>query len=324
MRTQKIAGMEVSRIAYGCMTIGGGWSRDPLTAQHKKEASAAIRAALDAGINLFDHADIYCFGKSEEVFAEMWRETPGLRERIVLQSKCGIRFAGDPDQQAPHRFDFSREHILAAVEGSLKRLRTDHLDILLLHRPDALVAPEEVAGAFESLKAGGKVRCFGVSNHSASQIALLRRWVAQPLVVNQLELNPLHTHLLDGGLLVNQDNQTRTVRGEDTLEYCRLHDITIQAWSPLARGVLSGRTTEKKDERSAKAAEVVARLAGDKGVSREAIVIAWLLRHPARIQPVIGTRNPERIRAACEADGVELTREEWYGLFIAGRGARLP
>jgi predicted oxidoreductase len=258
------------------------------------------------------------------VFAQLWGEGPGLRDRIVVQSKCGIRFGGDPDERAPGRYDFSCDHVVASVEGSLRRLQTDRLDILLLHRPDPLVEPEEVARAFDELHRSGKVRYFGVSNHTPAQINLLRRWVDRPLVVNQLQLSLLHAHLINAGVITNQDEPPRPVRGDSTLEYCRLHDVTVQAWSPLARGAVSGKKLGRKETRAREVARVVAEMAEEKGVSREAIVIAWLLRHPARIQPIIGTKQPERIRAACQADGVALTREEWYRLFVAGRGAGMP
>lgn len=303
--------LEVSRIAFGCMRLS----------ENVSEALASIQAALEAGINFFDHADIYGQGRREEVFSAIWREIPGLRERVVLQSKCGIRHAGEPDGRAPKRYDFSRAHIVAAVEGSLRRLRTDHLDILLLHRPDALVEPEEVARAFDDLQMSGKVRFFGVSNHTAAQIQLLQRWVKQTLVINQVEFSLLHTHLLDEGIIFNRSDWPQPLRNEGTLEFCRLHEITLQAWSPLARGALSRAV---QDERVARTARLVESLAAEKGVSAEAILIAWILRHPAQIQPIIGTVNPARIRAACQADAVELTREEWYNLFIAGRGAELP
>ncbi len=326
MRSYRIAGttLQVSRIGYGCMRIGGTSTRGPLTVQDKSKAIQAIRAALDQGITLFDHADIYTRGKSEAVFSEVWREVPGLRERVVLQSKCGIRLPGDPEDSSPGRYDFSYEHIVGSVEASLRRLRTDHLDVLLLHRPDPLVEPEEVARAFDELQQGGKVRYFGVSNHTAAQIELLRRWVDQPLVVNQLELSVLHAHLIDAGIVFNRDDPPRPVRGEGTLEYCRLHDITVQAWSPLATGAVLGAGAAETDERAARVSQEIAAIAEDRGVSREAIAIAWLLRHPAGIQPIIGSTSPERIRAACQADAVTLTREEWYRLFVAGRGGPMP
>jgi predicted oxidoreductase len=243
---------------------------------------------------------------------------------MVLQTKCGIRFAGDPYEGAPHRFDFSYAHIMRSVEGSLQRLQTDHLDILLLHRPDPLVEPEEVAQAFDELHRSGKVRYFGVSNHTAAQIDLLQAFLSQSLVANQVELNVVHTHLFDEGIGFNQDQPSRPLRGEGTLEYCRLHEIAVQAWAPLAGGALTGKTVERPTAAMAAAGDLVRRMAEEKHVSREAILIAWLLRHPAGIQPIIGTTNPDRVRAACQAVGLELTREEWYELFTAGRGAKLP
>ena len=316
--------LEASRIAYGCMNLGGGWGREPLTEPTKQAALAAIRAALEQGLNFFDHADIYCRGKSEEIFALIWQEQPGLRDRVILQTKCGIRFEGDPDGRAPGRYDFSYAHILNSVEGSLKRLKTDYLDILLLHRPDALVAPEEVARAFDELHTSGKVRFFGVSNHTAAQIELLRKYVRQPLVVNQVELSLLHSQLIDAGIVFNQTQPPGPMHNEGTLEYCRLHDITLQAWGPLASGAVIGSGRGPLSDAAKNVSALAADLAREKNVSPEAIALVWLLRHPARIQPIIGTTNPARIRAACEADRVELTREEWYRLFIAGRGALVP
>lgn len=325
MKTQKIAGteLEASRIAYGCMNLGGSWDAEPLKDSNRKAAMAAVHAALDAGINFFDHADIYCRGKSEEVFAGVWQESPSLREKIILQTKCGIRFSGEPSSSSPIRYDFSYEHILHSVEGSLKRLQTEYLDVLLLHRPDPLVEPEEVARAFDELEKSGKVRYFGVSNHTAAEIALLKKYVRQKIIFNQVEFNLIHLHLIDSGVIFNQDNP-RLTRNEGTLEYCREHDITLQAWSPLAVGRLTGRAGEKPTENLAKTAAQVSRLASEKGVPGEAILIAWILRHPAHIQPIIGTTSPERIRSACKGDRLELTREEWYQLFNLGRGEEVP
>jgi predicted oxidoreductase len=315
--------LDVTRIGLGCMPLGGAWDNSPLTDDIRKRALLTVHAALDQGIAFFDHADIYCRGKSEEAFAGIWQKSPNLRQKIVLQSKCGIRFADDPAPGAPHRFDFSYEHIVNSVEGILKRLQTDYLDVLLLHRPDPLVEPEEVARAWDALHQSGKVCHFGVSNHTAGQMALLQAFVKQPIVANQIAMNVLHTHVLDEGIVFNQ-NRTRITRNEDTIEYCRLHNITLQAWGPLAWGKLSGGAKEPLSEAETKAAQAVATLAQEKGVSAEAILVAWLLRHPARIQPIIGTTKPERITASCQADNVQLSREEWYRLFTAGRGENLP
>jgi predicted oxidoreductase len=322
MKTYHIANtpLTVTRIAYGCMGIGGGWAPGPLTDRTRKEALAAVRAALDEGINFFDHADIYGRGRCEEAFAGIWQERPGLRGQIVLQTKCGIRFEDDPVEGGLRRYDFSREHILHSVDASLGRLKTDYVDILLLHRPDALAEPEEIAAAFDALHSAGKVRHFGVSNHSAWQIELLKRAVRQPLVVNQLELNLVHNQLITAGTIVNQDEPARAIHGEGTLEYCRLHGITIQAWSPLAHGTLAKAGIGGGEEKMRTAAAAARALAEKKGVSMDAILVAWLLRHPAGIQPVIGTTNPERIRETCAADKVGLTREEWYSLLAAGNG----
>ena len=326
MQTQRIGNtsLRASRIALGCMRIGGSWDRgEPLSAQTRQEATRTIRAALDQGITLFDHADIYAAGKSEEAFAAIWTERPGLRQEIVLQSKAGIIRPNAPGG-GPGRYDFSYAHIIQAVEGSLRRLGTDYLDILLLHRPDPLVEPEEVARAFNELQHSGKARFFGVSNHTGYQIDLLQQCVEQPLAVNQLQISVTHNQLIDAGVITNQALPAHAVRGEGTLEYCRLHNITVQAWSPLDGGYLVGKTGDRLSEPMQRAAEAVAEVAQERGVSGEAIAIAWLLRHPAQIQPVIGTTNPARIAAACQADGISLTRQEWYRLFIAGRGAPMP
>jgi predicted oxidoreductase len=308
MKKQKISGtpLEVSRIIYGCMGLSGN-------------AVAPIRAALDSGIDMFDHADIYARGKAEEAFSAIWQDQPGLRPKVVIQSKCGIRFAGDPAAGDPGRYDFSRAHILRSVEGSLRRLKTDYLDILLLHRPDALVEPEEVASAFDSLHFTGKVRFFGVSNHSAAQIELLRRWVTQPLVVDQLELNLVDNQLFNAGITTDQRVTLRALQLAGTVEYCRLNAMTIQAWSPLAHGAFA-----RGEERVGAAARSAGAMAEKKGVDMDAILVAWILRHPAGIQPILGSTRPERIKAACKADDVELSREEWYELFSAGRGAAMP
>ena len=313
--------LEVSRIAYGCMEIGGSWDQAaPLGEQTKREAVKAIRTALDEGINFFDHADIYCWGKSEAAFAAIWSEAPRLREKIIVQSKCGIVMEDARPESTVGQFDFSYEHITRSVEGSLKRLQTDYLDVLLLHRPDPLVEPEEVARAFDDLCSSGKVRYFGVSNHTAGQLRLLKKHLHQPLVANQLELSLLHLHLFDEGVVFNQE----AMHGEGTLEYCRQHQITIQAWAPLKGGAVITGVDDPPSQAAPDVARLIAELAQAKGVSKEAIALAWLLRHPAKIQPVIGTTRPERIKAACEADHVELTRDEWYRLFIAGRGNQMP
>jgi predicted oxidoreductase len=322
MKTYRIlhSDLTVSRIAYGCMKIGGSWGPEPLTQTVKEAAVKAVVTAYEQGITLFDHADIYTRGKSEEIFAEVWPIIP--RDKIIVQSKCGIRFAGDPSPSAPHRFDFSYEHIVTSVEGSLRRLRTDYLDVLLLHRPDPLVEPEEVARAFDDLATAGKVRYFGVSNHTAAQMALLRAHADQPIMINQVQLSLLHHYLISEGVIANIAGKP-TALASSTLDYCRTHGILVQAWGPVASGQVLNPPADAGPHVKATAA-LVTQMAQEKGTTPEAIALAWLLRHPAGIQPIIGTTKPERIIASCQADEVTLTREEWYALFTAGRGEPLP
>jgi predicted oxidoreductase len=323
MNTYRIGNsdLEVSRIGYGCMHLSRAWDDAPLTADERARTHTMVDAALAQGINLFDHADIYARGKGERLFGEVLRQRPGLRAEIVLQSKCGIRLAGDPAPDAPARYDFSHAHIVESVEASLQRLGTEYLDILLLHRPDPLGRPEEVAQAFDALHREGKVRHFGVSNHTGAQIALLQRHVRQPLLVNQLELSLLHHHLIDEGIMANQTGTPYSPAG--TLDYCRQHDILVQAWSPLASGRLAA-PLESMDGTLRATAELALQLAQAYGVQMEAILLAWLLRHPAGIQPIVGTTHAERLAASCAGDTLELTREQWYALFAAARGRRMP
>jgi predicted oxidoreductase len=323
MKTQIIPQTDLvaSTLIFGCSTIGGSWDNTPLSSSIVESATRSIRAGLDAGYTFFDHADIYCCSKSEQLFGEILKATPLLRDKIVVQSKCGSRLGGNPNATDPTRFDFSYEHILISVEGSLKRLHTDRLDILLLHRPDALMEPTEVARVFDHLQKSGKVRYFGVSNFAWYQIDLLKTAVTQPLVANQVRLGLLHSGLIDAGTAVNQRKPNFTNPGEGTIEYCWRNRITIQAWSPLEGGKLSGgKLGHSDDARTLRAAELVKQFAEEKRVSREAILLAWLLRHPSGIQPVVGTTNPDRIRATTQAFDVSLTREEWYTLYATARG----
>jgi predicted oxidoreductase len=314
--------LEVSRIAFGCMHLSRAWDDAAITANEISTALKAVDTAVDLGITLFDHADIYARGKSERLFGEALRRTPGLRDRIVVQSKCGIRFAGEPNADTPARYDFSRGHLLRSVEGTLGRLGIGHLDLLLLHRPDPLAEPAEVAAAFDELQRSGKVRHFGVSNHSASQISLLRKYVDQPLVANQIELSLLHHYPISEGMLVNLPGGVHA-RAAGTLDYCREHDILVQAWAPLAGGKFSA-PLDGMEEPMRTAAALVQEMARRKGVSAEAILTAWLLRHPAGIQPIVGTTDSARLAAVCAADEQPLAREEWYALLTAMRGQPVP
>lgn len=316
-------GISDSRIIYGCMGLGGGWNKDPITNENVKVAEACIDAALEAGMTMFDHADIYAFGKAESVFGQVLHASPGLREQMVIQSKCGIRF---PDQYGGQRFDFSRDYILKSVDGILGRLGIEYLDTLLLHRPDALMEPEEISEAFSLLFKAGKVRHFGVSNMNVGQIKFIQSALDVPLVINQLELSLSHLHWLDEGIHVNQDAGLNVHFGEGLLEHCQLSNIQIQSWSPLSRGLFTTPLTGSEPEHVRETALLIQSLARDKQTTPEAIVLGWLMRHPAKIQPVIGTANPSRILAC--ADGVRqaelMTREQWYELYITSRGVPLP
>ncbi|KIL35952.1 aldo/keto reductase [Cohnella kolymensis] len=315
-------GFSASRLVLGCMGMGGGWNRNPLTADDLRQAHEAVDAALSIGINMFDHANIYAYGKAEQVFGQMLRERPELRRSIFLQSKCGIRF---PEQEGKFtRFDFSQDHILSSVDDILSRLGTEKIDILLLHRPDPLVEPEQVAEAFRKLKSSGKVSRFGVSNMSAGQMKLLQAYLDEPLVANQLEMSLLKLDWLDAGVHVNQEAGKLSSFPEGTIEYCRLENVQLQAWSPLARGLLSGGDLTDASGTVRETAALIASMAENRGVTREAIVLSFLLRHPAQIQPVIGTVNPERIRACGDAEKVNLSHEEWYRLYVTSRGQPMP
>ena len=304
MTYQTIGGIEVSRIAQGCMRI------DRLS---HTELDALIRSDLEAGISFFEHADIYGgSGRCEELFGNVLRADPSLRERMILQTKCGIR---------PGQYDFSKEHILASVDASLKRLGTEQVEFLVLHRPDTLVEPEEVAEAFSQLKQQGKVRKFGVSNHNSLQIALLNKYLPEPLVIDQLQFGLGHTVLVDAGLNVNMKNDPAVNRDASTLDYCRLNDITIQAWSPLQFGFIKGHFMGNPDyaDLNAKLEE----LGQAYGITATAMAIAWILRHSAKIQPVVGSVNAQRMLEIAKAAEITITRKEWYDLYCA-TGKSLP
>lgn len=308
-------------IAYGCMGLGGTWGPEPYEQKHVEQAHLIVDSALDAGINYFDHADIYTNGKAEKVFGEVLKARPELRDQLILQSKCGIIFE---DHKGPKRYDFSKQHILDSVDGILRRLNTEFIDILLLHRPDPLMQPEEVADAFALLKSTGKVKHFGMSNQNQQQLQFLQHFLDMPIVVNQIELHLMHLGFLDDVTLAN-DNQGKDLSfGTGTIEHCRMHGIQIQAWGSLCRGLLSGRDLTGHPVHLQKTAQLVARLAAEYQTTGEAILIAFLLRHPAGIQPIIGTTNPVRILASVKALNIELTREHWYALYISARGKELP
>ncbi len=324
MKTYKLANteLEVSRIAFGTWHIGGSWDKTPATQDLKDRANELLTAAYEHGINHIDLADIYTMGKSDEVIGYALKQNPGLREKLVLQEKAGIIIGSDPDYGPPGRYNFTAKHLIKVVEGSLKRLGTDYVDLLAFHRPDPLVEPEEVAKAAEHLHQNGMVRYFGVSNHSPLQIELLKKSLDLPLVVNQLELNLLHAYMISNGVLVNLP-VAPFANTQSILEYCRLHDITVQAWSPVAGGRLFDPGPDEPDNVHA-VAKLIAELAEQKNTTREAVALGWLLRHPAGIQPILGTHKASRIADSVKADDVSLDRAEWFALMEAARGAPVP
>ena len=298
------SGLKVPCIAVGCMRIN---KLEPAEAEH------FVHAAIDQGAHFFDHADIYGNGDCESVFAKAIHMNSTVRDKVLLQSKCGIRRGV--------AFDFSKDHILKSVDGSLKRLNTEYLDVLLLHRPDALVEPEEVAEAFDILQSNGKVRHFGVSNQNPMQIKLLKRYVRQPIVANQLQLSITNATMISQGQHVNMQDDFAVNRDGSVLDYCRLHDITIQPWSPFQYGMFEGvfLGNEKFPVLNRKIDEIAAKYS----VSNTTITMAWLLRHPAGMQPVTGTMNIQRLKDCVKAAGIRLTREEWYEIYLAA-GNTLP
>ena len=295
--------LESSRLVYGCMRIAGDGSREDA-----EKGKRAIHAALEAGYTQFDHADIYGGGRCEELFGEVLKESPDLRNNIVVTTKCGIRFAGDPSDTSPARYDFSARHITNSVEGSLKRLGIERIDLLLLHRPDYLFRVDEVAVTFEALRASGTVLYFGASNFSPSQVKLLRSALDDPLLVNQVEINLHNINALTDG----------------TLDQCQRLNITPQAWCPIA-GVAYpawGNTFSEDDERRIR--EELDRQCEIYDVEDWIIALAWLLKHPAGISPIIGSTTPSRIEAAKLALDVGYSREDWYRLLEARNGFPVP
>lgn len=295
--------LSIPEIGMGCMRI--------VELENADAVKGWVDTALEHGINFFDHADIYGKGRCEELFGQVL--TPSLREKIILQSKCSIR--------PGIAFDFSKEHILNSVDGILKRLNTEYLDILLLHRPDALMEPEEVADAFHILKESGKVRHFGVSNQTPMQMELLSKYCDEPLLINQLQLSIAHCPMINSGINANMYNDSGINRDGGVLEYCRLKDITIQAWSPFQYGMFEG--IFLGNEKFAELNKVIDNLAEKYNVTNSAIAVAWILRHPAGIQTIVGTTNKDRIAQISKASEIRLTREEWYALYMAA-GNKLP
>ena len=296
------SGIKVPTVAVGCMRISD---------MNEKEISAFVNTALEHGANFFDHADIYGGGDSEVVFGKAI--APSMRDEVIIQTKCGI---------VPGRmFDFSYEHIIESVNGSLKRLGMDYVDVLLLHRPDALIEPEEVAKAFDELKASGKVRHFGVSNQNPYQMQLLQNALDMPLCANQLQFGIMHTPMIQSGINVNMYNDSGVNRDGGVLDYCRLNNITIQPWSPMQYGFFAGCFID--NDKFPHLNKVMDEVAKEHGISKTTLAFAWILRHPAKMQPITGTTNLNRLADCLSAADVSLTREEWYKIYMAA-GNILP
>ena len=297
------SGLNASSIALGCMRISG---------MNVKEVSALVDKCLELGINFFDHADIYGGGVCEELFGKLFKENKSLREKMLLQSKCGIRQG---------YFDFSKEYIISSTEGILKRLDIECLDVLLLHRPDTLMEPDEVASAFDFLHTKGMVKYFGVSNMKPEQIKYLQGALNQKLIVNQLQFSAAHTGMIDSGIYVNMKADQSNDRDGSILEYCRHKDITIQTWSSLMYGFFEG--TFLNSDKYPELNKILDRIAKEKEITSAALAIAWILRHPANMQAIPGTTKPSRIEDMAKAADIELTRPQWYEIYQSA-GNPLP
>lgn len=295
--------VKASEIILGCMRINS---------LEIKEIEALIKTALEEGINVFDHADIYGDGRCEEVFSKAINMNGTIREKMILQSKCGIREGF---------FDYSKEHILNSVNGILKRLKTDYIDNLLLHRPDTLMDLEEVSEAFRILKESGKVRYFGVSNHNPMQIELLNNYLDDKIIKNQLQISIANTGIIDSGFNVNMKVNSAIDRDGSILEWCRLNNVLIEAWSPFQYGFFEGVfiNSPKFEVLNKKLDEI----AYSKGVSSSAIAVSWLLRHPGISATVVGTTNKNRLKDISKGSSIELSRKEWYEIYLSA-GNKLP
>ncbi|MBN2507145.1 MAG: aldo/keto reductase [Verrucomicrobia bacterium] len=304
--------LRASRLAYGCWRIAGSWDPADVTPRSAAEGRRAVTAAYEAGYTLFDHADIYCRGEAERIFGHVLKQVSGMRKHVLVATKCGIRFAGEPGDGAPFRYDFSAAHILRACDQSLRRLGVDRIDLYQLHRPDYLMHPEEVAAAFATLHKAGKVRAFGVSNFRPSQVTLLQQACREPLIVNQVEISLANLACFEDG----------------SLDQCLAQHITPLAWSPLAAGKLGhGARRLLPSQQSYRVGRILKELdaqARKYRASRVQVALAWLLKHPSGIVPIVGSVQPARIREAARAPALNLEREDWYRLLEAARGQRLP
>jgi len=308
-----VSSLQCSRLAYGCWRLAGTWNPREVRPGDESRGRLAVITAYEAGYTLFDNADIYCHGRAESIFGAALRQVPGMRNEIIVATKCGIRFAGEPAPTDPGRYDFSEDYIVQCCEDSLRRMGIETIDLFQLHRPDYLADPEEVASAFSKLRESGKVRHFGVSNFRPSQVTTLQVFCPMPLLVNQVEISLGKLDAFTNG----------------TLDQCLIERLTPLAWSPLAKGMLGdGAKNLSADQQAAYSADritpVLEIIAKAHGVSPAVVALAWLLKHPAKIVPIVGSINPDRIRDAVKAASLVLSREEWYRLLVAARGEPVP
>jgi len=311
-----------SKLIYGTMGLGGDWDEPKVADEAIIKAEKAFETAIDCGITFFDFADIYSRGKSEKVFGEVIKKRPDICEKVKIQSKAGIIL---PDEEGINQFDFSASHLVKTVEKSLKNLGVGMLDSLLLHRPDPLMNPKELKEAFDYLFENKTIAQLGVSNMNQYQIQFIEKATGRKVRANQLEISLLHLDWLDGTIGVNNDEGFKSTMTPGLMEYMMMNNIEIQAWSPMARGLFSGKDLgENPNEIIVKTKDYVYELAKEKKTTPEAIVLAFIMRHPGGIRPVIGTTNPERIKASVEAERITLSRREWYKLYILSRGQMLP
>lgn len=305
-------GPRCSALAFGCWRIAGTWNAAEVTPELEAAGRRAIHTAVDAGFTLFDNADIYAGGVAEKILGDALRESPGLRDRVLLATKAGVRRAGEPHPQSPVRYDASAEHLERACEASLRRLRVETIDLFMIHREDVLSDPAEIAGAFDRLHRAGKVRWFGLSNYRPALVAAIQQACRLPLVAHQVEISLARLAPFTDG----------------TLDQCLAEGLTPLAWSPLAGGLLGEGAKRLLPGQTGYNVEavrpVLAEIAAQRGVSATAVALAWLMRHPSGIVPIVGSTNPERIRDAARAADFTLDREEWYRLYVAARGTPLP
>ncbi|MGD0745538.1 MAG: aldo/keto reductase [Verrucomicrobiota bacterium] len=306
--TLGVSSLLSTRLAYGCWRLPGTMNPSEVKPEAEAKGRRAVIAALEAGYNLFDNADIYCCGHAERIFGEALRQVPGMREKIIIATKCGICFPGGSEATDQRHYDFSAAHIVRSCEESLQRMQVETVDLYQLHRPDFLADPEEVAAAFSQLRQSGKARYFGVSNFRPSLITALQSACPMPLIVHQVEIS-----------LAKLDCFT-----DGTLDQCLIEKMTPLAWTPLANVFKGDGGKTSSPDRANGVLSVLNSIARARGVSSSVVALAWLLKHPSKIVPIIGSTNPERIRDAVKADDVELTREEWYQLLVAARGEPVP